>query len=91
MAEAKSHSPYAEKTCCSADRPTSATIQFSDRNPLSKMVRVIYLVLKISYMSVWFYWGGYIVPMASYIYPYANDKHLDAKKEFFELYMTDDY
>ena len=53
------------------------------------MIRVIYLVLKISYMSVWFYWGGYIVPIASYIYPYANDKYLDAKAEFYDSYMTD--
>ena len=74
VAESKCQSPYAAKTCCSADRPISATIQFSDRNLLNKMIRLIYLVFKIIYMSVWFYWGGYIVPIASYIYPFENDK-----------------
>ena len=90
MEESKSESPYTEKTCCSSERPILATTKFSDRKFLNKVIRILYLVLKISYMSIWFYWGGYIVPIASYVYPYDSDKHLEPKQKLYDLYATDE-
>ena len=87
QAAANSSSPYPEKTCCAGGRPTSAILRFSDRTFFSKFGRIIYLLLKISYMSYWFYWGGYIVPLASYAYPLYARKAMEAKIDTFDEFM----
>ena len=70
LSATKLSSPYVNKSCCNSERPTSAIIRLTDRNPWNMIGRILYLILKILYMSFWFYWGGFIVPYASYIHPY---------------------
>ena len=65
-------SPYRLKTCCNDGRPNSGIIKFRERNFWNKIGRVLYILLNMAYVSFWFYWGGFIVPFASYIYPYRQ-------------------
>ena len=37
-------------------------------------------------MSYWFYWGGYIVPVASYVYPYGSKQYETAKMKDYGLF-----
>ena len=71
-------------SCWSLDRPATNVIQFKERNCFNKSNRVLYLILKIAYMSFWFYWGGYVVLFASYSYPYRNGEQNIAKKELYD-------
>ena len=73
LAEKNSHSPYPENSCLNSGRPISATIKLKDRKCLNMSCRILYITLKTIYMSYWFYWGGYIVPIASYLYPYNKN------------------
>ena len=90
IADKNSLSPYPETSCLNIGRPTSATIKFKERKCFNMTCRILYITLKIIYMSYWFYWGGYIVPIASYMYPYSENKQNTAKKPFYDEYRMGD-
>ena len=50
--------------------------------------RILYITLKILYMSVWFYWGGYTIIFLSYVAPYSADVHMEAKRPGFSEYRN---
>lgn len=69
-------------------RLEKAMLSFKERTCPNKVARVIYLILKIFYMSYWFYWGGFTVLWFSYINPFSGQTFRDIKKDDFELYVT---
>ena len=54
------------------ERPVSSTIRFKDRSCLNKTLRALYLEEKTIYVAYWFYWAGYIVTIASYVYLFVD-------------------
>lgn len=53
-------------------------------------MRIFYLTLKILYMALWFYWGGWVVSFVSIFGPLMNDKNGDISKEGYGAYLTND-
>lgn len=81
--------PYTREICCgnTVKRPKSTLMEFRSRNCTNKTGRVIYLVLKIFYISFWFYFGAHYVLLKSYLNPFYGKTFRGVKGDLFDGYI----
>ena len=65
-------------------RPTTAIMHFGKRSCLNATCRLLYIFLKVVYMSFIFYWGLYLVPQKPFL---VTEQFIVYRAEGYDSYI----